>query len=253
MVWRAWTVAVLVAIPACSGSSTLHEESSGDGTGGTSGGSGAAGGSGGAGASGGTAAGAGDGGAAGSGGSAGTYVPDQTNVPPEGDGRVKGSFEGNLGDGWDFCFTNKAGAKIVRDDSEPKASTGISYMSFDSSLECTGVCSPDGDDAQFGFWLDAQVPAAEPVHLYFDAINLADEAPSGILQIDSLDGLCGTTEPLATIELEELSLTLDWQTRCATFAPTAPFQVFGAYVLGEAFHIGLDALRFGPPCHAQQK
>lgn len=124
-------------------------------------------------------------------------------------------------------------------------------MSFDSALECTNPCRPEGEAAQFGFWLDAELPAAERVHLYFDAINLTDEAPSGVLQLDSLGPLCETTEPLVTVELEALYLGPTWQTRCVTFAPTVPLQIFGTYVFGESFHIGLDAFRFGPPCHAR--
>jgi hypothetical protein len=189
-------------------------------------------------------------GATSSGGSAGTYVP-ETDVPPEGDGRVTGSFETALGDGWDLCFTNKPGASFVRDGTDPTASAGSSYMSFDSAVECTNPCEPEGEDAQFGFWLDAEMPASERVHLYFDAINLTDETPSGVLQLDALGFRCETTEPLLSIELGDLHLTREWQTRCLTFAPAAPFQVFGIYVLGESFRIGLDAFRFGPPCHAR--
>jgi hypothetical protein len=123
-------------------------------------------------------------------------------------------------------------------------------MSFDSTLDCVPPCQPEGD-AHFGFWLDAEVPANVSVHLYFDAINLTDEAPSGVLQVDALSFPCETTEPLASIALGELSLTRTWQTRCVTFTPTAPFQVFGTSVVGESFHFGLDAFRFGPPCHAR--
>lgn len=239
----------VATIAACSGKSERHEGSSDDGAGGMTGGSGGTEPDGGV--SGDASGGTSGSGAFGSGGTAGTYVPEQTDVPPEGDGRVSGSFEGSLGDGWDLCFSNKPGASFVRGDVEPTASAGSSYMRFDSALECTNPCRPDGEDAQFGFWLDAEMPASERVSLYFDAINLTDEAPSGVLQLDALGFLCETTEPLLTIELGDLYLTREWQTRCLTFASTAPFQVFGSYVLGESFHIGLDAFRFGPPCHAR--
>lgn len=239
------------AIAACSGTSERHKKSSG--TGETTGGAGSGattGGSGAAAGSAGTTGGAGSGGASGAGGSAGTYVPDEADVPPEGDGRVNGSFEGGLGDGWDLCATKTPGAQVVRDAAEPSASAGSSYMSFDSTIECTNPCRPEARDAQFGFTLNAVAPAGDPIHLYFDAINLTDEAPSAVMQIEVLGFPCVSTQPIATIELGALGLTRTWQTRCVTFTPIMPFDVFGLYVVGEAFHIGLDTFRFGPPCHA---
>jgi hypothetical protein len=84
-------------------------------------------------------------------------------------------------------------------------------------------------------------------------LNRDDESPPGSIQLDAIGGAsgCATVEPLATIELAALELTNEWQTRCVTFTPRAPFDVFGLYVSGERFHVALDAFRFGPPCHAE--
>jgi len=255
-------LAVAAAAFGCSGKSESNESSSGDagapsntggagsatgGTGGATGGTGST-----TGGTGGTTGGAGSatGGTAGASGSGGGYVPDDPNVPPEGDGRVSESFEEAPGFGWDACLSKHPGLTLVTDSSGGRASAGAHYMMFDSTLACEGVCQSDGADAQFSFWLDAPLPAGVPLHLYFDAINLGEAAPAGTLQLDQLDFSCATTAPLATIELDELALTSGWQTRCVTLVPQTEVDVFGVYISGEAFHVGLDALRFGPPCHA---
>jgi hypothetical protein len=125
-------------------------------------------------------------------------------------------------------------------------------MSFDSELDCSFPCGLGSDDLQFGFWLDAPVPAGEPFHLYFDARNLADAAPSGAIRLKTIDfstPSCDVGDPLATVELAALALTDEWQTRCVTLTAEADFTVFGLYVTGDDFHVALDAFRFGPPCH----
>jgi hypothetical protein len=55
---------------------------------------------------------------------------------------------------------------------------------------------------------------------------------------------------LATIPLAQLQADPGWQTRCVTLTPKQPFSAFGPTLAGERFDIGLDAFRFGPPCHA---
>jgi hypothetical protein len=229
-------VAMMSAL-ACGG------EAERDGSSGASG-RGTAGGSGGSSASG--------NGAAGAGAQTSSYLPDDSNVPPAGDGRLEGgSFEGNLGFGWDFCFSKYPGATGVR--GSDAASDGDTWLAFDSQKSCSDSfgCQADSGDIQVGFWLDTPLPAREPLHLYFDAINLGQATPSGILHVDvvqaTVDG-CMSAAALATIPLRDLELTSGWSTRCVSFTPNAALDVFGLYVTGEAFQLGLDAFRFGPPC-----
>jgi hypothetical protein len=248
---------------ACGGESERGEPGASSGRGSTGGGgleSGGASGSslggiGAAGSSGAEGSSLGGSGAAGAGAQAGrSYVPEDSDVPAAGDGRLTGgSFEGNLGAGWDFCFTKSPGLVLMRDSGG--SSDGNAWLAFDSQKSCSEsfVCQADGDDAQVGFWLDAPLPPGVPVHLYFDAINLSEASPSGILHFDGLpfdDGqhACRSAAALATIPLSDLALTSDWATRCVSFTPDAVFDVFGLYVTGEAFQLGLDAFRFGPPC-----
>jgi hypothetical protein len=175
------------------------------------------------------------------------YVPRDPNVPAAGDSRLGGgSFEGNLGDGWDFCFTKHPGAALV---DAMGSSDGTAWLTLDSRKSCADslACKADGDDVQVGFWLGMPLPQDEPVHLYFDAINLGSAPPSGTLQLDAVQS-CMTTTPLATIPLPELQLTSDWTTRCVTFTPATAVDVFGLFVTGETFQLGLDTFRFGPEC-----
>ena len=191
---------------------------------------------------------------AGAGAPTGRYVPEDSNVPPAGDGRLEGgSFEGNLGNGWDFCFSKYPGGAGVG--SGVGSSDGETWLAFDSQRSCSDSfgCRADGGDIQVGFWLRAPLPAGEPLHLYFDAINLGQGTPSGILHVDVVQPMatgCMSAAALATLPLRDLDLTSDWATRCVSFTPSTALGVFGLYVTGETFQVGLDAFRFGPPCRS---
>jgi hypothetical protein len=177
-----------------------------------------------------------------------TYIPEDSNVPAAGDGRLEGgSFEGYLGNGWDFCFTKHPGAARM---DTTGSSDGTAWLAFDSQKSCSDsfACQADGDDVQVGFWPSTPLPPGVPVHLYFDAINLGPASPSGILHIDAMQNGCMSTAPLATIRLRDLELTSNWTTRCVSFTPDTAVGAFGLFVVGDAFQLGLDALRFGPDC-----
>jgi hypothetical protein len=179
----------------------------------------------------------------------GGYIPDDSNVTAEGDGLLEGgSFEGNLGNGWDFCHSKHPGT-LYWEDSD-RSSHGTTWLAFDSQKSCAEsfACSADGADAQVSFWVEpAQAPGA-PIHLYFDAINLGPTMPAGALHIDATEGYCTSSAELATISLRDLELTSGWSTRCVSFTPSSALSTFGLYVTGETFLVGLDAFRFGPPC-----
>ncbi len=199
-----------------------------------------------------SAAGSAAAGSAAAGAASSSYVPEDSNVPAAGDGRLEGgSFEGNLGSGWDFCFSKYPGATDMRGSGD--SSDGDTWMGFDSQKSCSDsfACRADSGDIQVGFWLGTPLPPGEPLHLYFDAINLGQAPPSGILHVDvvapSAIG-CMSAAALATIPLGDLALTSDWSTRCVSFTPNTAFDVFGLYVEGGTFQLGLDAFRFGPPC-----
>jgi len=178
------------------------------------------------------------------------FAPDNPDVPAQGDGRLRGSFEGNQGDGWDTCFSSLPGLSPNQPGASA-ASDGARYLTFDSSVEAGPSCtSSTCSDAQVAFWLDAPISAGEALSLYFDVINLKSTDPSGILHIDGTDSSCVTTEKLATIPLGALDISSSWQTRCLTFTTQTDLSVFGIYVDRGDFHIGVDAFRFGPACHA---
>ena len=191
-------------------------------------------------------------GAAGADAQTGSYVPEDSNVPPGGDGRLEGgSFEGNLGFGWDFCFSKYPGLTAVQDGAG--SSDGGTWLAFDSQRSCADsfACRADSGDIQVGFWLGTPLPAGAPLHLYFDAINIGQATPSGILHVDVVHATangCMSAAALATIPLRDLELASGWSTRCVSFTPNAALDVFGLYVTGETFQLGLDAFRFGPPC-----
>jgi hypothetical protein len=180
-----------------------------------------------------------------------TYVPSDPLVTPEGDGSLTGgSVEGGLGDGWDLCG-DRRGFRLERESDD--ASDGEQFLLFDSSLAClTDDDCPSGPDAPaLTIWPMTSFKAGETKHLYFDIVNLATAAPSGVLTISSRATSmqpCAGDAHLAKMSLADLATTSDWETRCVTFTLSAPLNYFGVSVTGETFRVGLDTFRFGPPC-----
>jgi hypothetical protein len=174
------------------------------------------------------------------------YVPVGPEVAPEGDGRLEegGSFEESQGFGWDTCPTKTPG--LTR--SEDTAADGLISLRFESQAAGSSTNWPEGTDAQLAFYLDESLAVGVALHLYFDIINLSPREPSGQLSIAGLEWACETRDPLANIELAKLSTTGAWQTRCVELTPAQELDVFGIWVTGTDFAIGLDTFRFGPPC-----
>jgi hypothetical protein len=176
------------------------------------------------------------------------YEPSDTSVPAQGDGRlVGGSFEGRFGDGWDACGSKHPG--LVPSTGE--ASDGAGFLLFDSSLACER-CAERKADLQVVLWFATEIPAGAASYLYFDVADLGDQPATGTLAFSSVHApssdACTTSEVLAKVPLEQLYATPTWQTRCVAFTPQAAFMQLGLYVADGTFEIGLDALRFGPPC-----
>lgn len=178
-----------------------------------------------------------------------SFVPDDPSVPAAGDGRLQGGgFDKPQGHGWDTCYTTTPGLGLSGD------TPATHYLTFDSTRSCEeSPCSEQGGALQVAFYFDPALAAVEEQHLYFDVINLVDEAPRGELHFGVLasEPVCSVGEELATIGLSELEMAADWQTRCVSFAASAAFTAFGFYVTGENFQVGLDTFRFGPPCRTR--
>lgn len=177
------------------------------------------------------------------------YVPANPNVGPEGDGKLSGgSFEGYFGDGWDACGSYHPDPEYVKDASS--ASHGERFVIFDSNTPCPG-CNQWTNDLQVVLGLNDAIPA-EAQHLYFDVVNLGESAASGVLTVGAIyaatTNLCQSNAILASVPLQDLALSSKWQTRCVSFTPEQRVDALGLYVSDGSFRIGLDALRFGPPC-----
>jgi hypothetical protein len=177
------------------------------------------------------------------------YEPSDPDQPPQGDGTLLGgSVEGGYGDGWDACGSKHAGLNTAP---TGDASDGSRYLLFDSSLPCEG-CSERTSDLQVIFWFDSPIQAGKTQYLYFDVVSFSMGRPTGSLVLGSFHppgtDPCTTTELLATVPLTDLATSAEWQTRCVAFTPVAAYSIFGLYVADGTFEIGLDTLRFGPPC-----
>lgn len=157
-----------------------------------------------------------------------------------------GSFEGNPGSGWDRCISKWPGL----DSSSPVtggAAHGERYLSFDSEAQCEH-CSADGADSQVLFSLTEPIEPA-PSGLWFEVrTNDLARPMEGTLAFVSTNQVCETQASLAAVELKELSMTEQWETRCISAPGEAPVQNLGMFVTGSTFAFSFDALRLGPPC-----
>jgi hypothetical protein len=152
-----------------------------------------------------------------------------------------GSFEGNLGSGWDMCRVPFAVELVSKDSS---ASHGTTFVRSSSSMSCAS-CGP-GNEAVVAFWLAEPVPQGQ-VGLYFDVTSFGLQDPSGTLHLEETQA-CGTVRALAEIPLAQLHADATWSTRCVNLEIPKPMVEFGLHVKGASFDIGLDAFRFGAPC-----
>jgi hypothetical protein len=169
-----------------------------------------------------------------------TFAP-----PPFGsDGYLEGgSFEQNLGFGWDLCQA-EGSVELVR--GTTLASEGTSFIHLTSKMTCSS-CTP-GSEARFAFWLAAGLPVGR-MGLYFDIRSFDTRASSGTIHFVETAG-CKTVRTMAEVSLQLLGADADWRTRCIDVDTMEPLMQFGLYVTGESFDIGLDAFRFGPSCRS---
>lgn len=189
------------------------------------------------------------------------YVPSGSDVPVGGDGRLAegGSFEASQGFGWDTCpgaAANGIGVFVENSNYAPDANVagaadGERYVHLLPPLPEGDPDRPEGVDAPFAFYLDAgnEILANAPQYLYFDIENLADTPANGVLVVAGLEFTCETKEPWLTVSLSDLAISQVWETRCVEFVATEDFQVFGIWMSGTDYSVGVDAFRFGPPCH----
>ena len=173
------------------------------------------------------------------------YVPD---APIAYDARyLDGSFEGNLGTGWDLCLHANAGEAHPCGDRRRR---GSSYLLFEAG-DCEGGCAPTNPSASHAYsWYSAAPSATAKMGLYFDAMNAGGADATGVLRFYGTDLVCQQDSVLAEIDLARLPLSSTWSTRCVTVTGPGADTAIGLSVSGGAHKIGIDALRLGAPCHA---
>jgi hypothetical protein len=159
---------------------------------------------------------------------------------------LDGSFEGNLGDGWDMCYTRTPG-KHTRVDTG--GANGNAYLLFQSGA-CEGGCMATNPSAAHAYsWFSTAPSATAKMGLYFDVRNAAGADATGTLRFYGTDLICQQDSVLAEIDLARLPMSATWSTRCVTVTGPGADTAIGLSVSGGSHEIGIDALRLGPPCH----
>ncbi len=161
---------------------------------------------------------------------------------------------GGTPNGWDFCF---AGLTLCpySCDGAPPVSRGSRYIRYSggSGRSCPSSC-PDAQncpsscpDAQVFAYFTPLIAANTRIGVWFDLVRLGGDPLDATLTIYRTAG-CLTQETLGTWRMTAvLSEPQVWKTTCANITPSEPAGELGFRFDGSG-DIGLDALRFGPPC-----
>ncbi len=156
-----------------------------------------------------------------------------------------GSFEQGPGFGWDRCYTRTPGAVIAV---AQGGSEGSRFMEL-VTAPCEATCASDPRSrSQLYLWFGESGHPTEPSGIYVDFSNLDATPPSGKLQLFAVNSVCDAERQLLELPLEALMLRSSWSTRCfdASFASD---ESLGLAVVGPRYHLGIDGVRLGPPCH----
>ncbi|HYP75198.1 MAG TPA: hypothetical protein VER12_04570 [Polyangiaceae bacterium] len=167
------------------------------------------------------------------------FLPDQPRAYDASNGL--GSFEENAGFGWDTCSTRTPGM-LSRQPGGPNDST---YLSFESGD--VREISDHPSVSQVYLWSDSASEVSE--NLYFDAKNLKGQPLTGSVRFYGTDRVCSAEQLLVEVDLAKLQLLPEWGLRCVTVSGLLAHQALGIAISGSAYSVGLDAFRFGPPCH----
>jgi hypothetical protein len=171
------------------------------------------------------------------------FVPD---APPAYDERNGlGSFEDNQGFGWDTCSTRTPEIVSLQSD----GSEGSAFMSFQSVDDRARAEFPSDRPSASQLYLWSRPASERNENLYFDVKNLAGTAVSGSILFYGTDHICSDEQLLLEVDLALIELLPAWATRCVTVSGLRAHEALGIAVTGAAHSIGLDAFRFGPPCH----
>lgn len=171
------------------------------------------------------------------------YVPNVA-APFNSDHFAGGSFEESPGFGWDLCYTRTPG-KVEQ--TEAAAGHGSHFIEI-SAAPCVSPCDSSAtSDAQLYLWLTEGTRAPASSGLYVELANLGSDPAMGSFELYAADRYCESQVPLLSVPLEVLAPSAAWTTRCFEVGLTDEDRL-GIAVRGDAFHVGLDAIRFGPPC-----
>ncbi len=183
-----------------------------------------------------------------------SYIPTAPPPPLEGDGRLAdlNGIQGGPTIGFDTCPTSTPGLSRYLPGDSPAPGHGSRYLRFDSSVPCDAghACYSAYGKAQIAFWFEPPLTAFQAYGLWLEAVSLDDSRPSGALHLVASDGppCDDSAQSLAIVPLAALELSPVWETRCVPIWPVASVTDIDLYVDSGSFRIGLESLRFGPPC-----
>lgn len=170
-------------------------------------------------------------------------LPQKDAPPPEGDGRLPDLPEtpvGDSGTGWDLCS-----AGFTRSSDECggcPAARGERFLVVGPTI----ADEPAGTDRpQAYFYFDTATTASA---LWFD-VTWLEGARSAQLSLSETDSYCDSRGAAKVYELSPLLSDGSgvWTTACVPLGDLGPFTGLG-FRIATAGRLGLDALRFGPPC-----
>ena len=134
----------------------------------------------------------------------------------------------------------------------PAPTRGTSYLRYTApnyNLP-TSACSVLGcPDSQIYVLFTPAIDANVPQGLWFDLIRIGGSAADTTVTIYATDSMCMTIESLGTWEMADvLSGPAQWRSSCVNMTPHQATSQIGFRFSSADIDLGMQGLRFGPPC-----
>jgi hypothetical protein len=146
-------------------------------------------------------------------------------------------------DGWDLCPAGQLVSAPREGRTDPPGPHGTRYLIYDPQAPKDPA---PGYEAQLYFYFGA--PPAGVRGLWLDLTKVDGDPADAALVLYAVDEICGAPRMLARHALAPVLRAGAWVTACAPLAEGEVTQALGLRFEGRAAEIGVDAVRFGPPC-----
>ena len=169
-------------------------------------------------------------------------------VPVAGDGRLVDVPDVNRGRGWDTCPADlPLTDSPVGDATLPAARRGQRYLISTAPPATRPLPQPGVPSMPQAYWFLDQPGSA--AGLWIDLVAIGGSVAHARLSAYETDAICVVQRALASVDLDRgLEVPGQWGTACLDLTGAGLFKFIGIRIDSDTGRVGVDAVRFGPPC-----